>query len=146
MTQHDTLAENDTPGEQDTNILESNTNQILERFRNDPRTTKMRLSHITSVHLAVIVLRGKVIAEATNRIGSRSRGSGYSNYTIHAERNVLKVLGDYNKLRNADMYVMRCGRGINSETFINSKPCSDCEYFLNKCMKKYGLRNVYYTA
>ena len=120
-------------------------NQILEQFRNDSRTTKMQLSHSTSIHIAVVVLRGKIIAEATNRLCSRSKGSGYSNYTIHAERNVVKSLGNYNKLRGADMYVMRCGRGINSSKFINSKPCYDCEYFLQKCMKKYGLKNVYYT-
>jgi hypothetical protein len=130
--------------------LDSNTphpyNEILERFRNDPRTEKMRLSHITSVHIAVIVSRGKIIAEATNRLGSRSKGVGYSNGTIHAERNVVKKLGDYTKLKDADMYVMRCGRGNNSENFINSKPCPDCQCFLNKCFKKYGLRHVYYTC
>lgn len=107
---------------------------------------KMRLSHVTSVHIAAIVSRGKIIAEATNRLGTRSKGCGYSNNTIHAERNVVKILGDYTKLRDADMYVMRCGRGDNSEQFLNSKPCPDCEYFLNKCMKKYGLKNVYYTS
>ena len=122
------------------------TNQILEKFRSDPRTRKMRLYHNTSVHLAVVVQRGKIIAEATNRLGSRAKGCGYSNYTIHAERNVIKKIGDYNKLRDADMYVMRCGKGINNDKFINSKPCADCEYFLNKCMRKYGLKNVYYTA
>jgi hypothetical protein len=124
----------------------SQTNQILEQFRNDPRTIKMRLAHVTSVHLAVVVSRGKVIAEATNRVGTRSKGCGYSNYTIHAERNVVKMLGDYNKLRDADIYVMRCGRGENALNFINSKPCSECECFLNKCMRKYGLKNVYYTS
>lgn len=127
-------------------MTEIHYNHILEQFRNDSRTVKMQLSHLTSVHIAVIVLRGKNIAEATNRLGSRSRGSGYSNHTIHAERNVVKKLGDYNKLRGADMYVMRCGRGINCENFMNSKPCHDCEYFLNKCMRKYGLKNVYYTS
>ena len=101
-------------------------NQIIEQFRNDPRINKLRLSHETSVHIAIVVLRGKIIAEATNRLGSRSKGCGYSNYTIHAERNVVKVLGDYNKLRDADMYVIRCGKGINAFNFINSKPCSDC--------------------
>jgi deoxycytidylate deaminase len=121
-------------------------NYIIEQFRNDPRTTSMRLSHNINVHIAVIVFRGKIIAEATNRIGSRSKGSGYSNCTIHAEKNVVKKLGDFTKLRDADMYVMRCGRGENSELFRNSKPCSDCEYFLMKCMRKYGLRNVYYTT
>ncbi len=120
--------------------------EIIEQFRNDSRTVKMRLSHKTSVHIALVVLRGKILAQATNRLGSRSKGSGYSNYTIHAEKNVLKVLGDYNKLRDADMYIMRSGRGEHSSRFVNSKPCPDCEYFLNKCMKKYGLKNVYYTA
>jgi hypothetical protein len=121
-------------------------NSIIEQFRNDPRINKLRQSHETSVHIAIVVLRGKIIAEATNRIGSRSKGSGYSAQTIHAERNVLKVLGDYNKLRDADIYVMRCGKGINAHNFINSKPCQGCECFLNKCMNKYGLKNVYYTS
>ena len=123
-----------------------NTNSIIEQFRNDPRINKLRQSHETSVHIAIVVLRGKIIAEATNRVGSRSKGSGYSANTIHAEKNVLKVLGDYNKLRDADIYVMRCGKGINAFNFINSKPCQGCECFLNKCMNKYGLRKVYYTS
>ena len=126
--------------------MTSNNNKILDLFRNDPRTTKLRQSHVTSIHIAVLVLRGKVIAESTNKIGSRSRGCGYSNYTIHAERNVVKELGDYNKLRGADMYIMRGGRGTNCSKFINSKPCADCEYFLNKCIRDYGLKNVYYTS
>jgi hypothetical protein len=120
--------------------------QIIEKFRNDPRIDKLRQSHSTSVHIAIIVSRGKIIAEATNRIGSRSRGCGYSDYTIHAERNVVKVLGDYTKLRDADIYVMRCGKGVNSLNFINSKPCSECECFLNKCIRKYGLNKIYYTC
>ena len=120
--------------------------QIIEQFRNDPRINKLRQSHVTSVHIAIIVSRGKIIAEATNRLGSRSKGCGYSNYTIHAERNVVKVLGDYNKLRDADIYVMRCGKGVNAFNFINSKPCSECECFLNKCIKKYGLNKIYYTS
>jgi hypothetical protein len=119
---------------------------LIEKFRNDPRINKLRQTHSTSVHIAIIVLRGKIIAEATNRIGSRSRGCGYSTHTIHAEKNVVKILGDYNLLRDADIYVMRCGKGVNAFNFINSKPCCDCERFLIKCMKKYGLNKVYYTA
>jgi hypothetical protein len=44
--------------------------------------------------MAVIVKRGQILAEATNNYGSRSRGSGYSKSSIHAERNVVKQLGD----------------------------------------------------
>ena len=118
---------------------------ILENFKEDPKTTKLRMVN-DIVHIAVILHRGKIIAEATNRIGSRSKGVGYSKGTIHAERNVVKKLGDYTKLKDADMYVMRCGRGVNRENFVNSKPCPECECFLNKCFKKYGLRHVYYTS
>ena len=42
------------------------------------------------------------------------------------------------------MYVMRRGRGENIDKLMNSKPCPQCERFLQKCMDKYGLRNVYY--
>ena len=119
---------------------------LLEYFRDNDKTDKFHKYHNTSVHVAIIVFRGKVIAEATNRVGSRSKGCGFSNYTIHAERNVVKQLGDYNKLRGADMYVMREGRGANKSLFINSTPCADCRYFLHKCIKKYGLKNIYYTV
>lgn len=126
--------------------------EILDKFKNDPKTTK--LTQINKlVHVAVVVSRGKIIAEATNRIGYRPQGeSTYYNtavrekHNIHAEENVVRQLGDYNKLRDADMYIMRYGRGDKSHTFVNSKPCPKCECFLNKCIKKYGLRNIYYTT
>lgn len=95
--------------------------------------------------MAVVVKRGKVIAQASNGLGSRSRGSGYSKYTIHAEKNVVKQLGDISKLRDADIYVMRVSK-CDNPTFMVSKPCHECECFLQKCMREYGLRNVYYTS
>tara|TARA_Y100000992_G_C21056461_1_gene392097 strand:- start:150 stop:521 length:372 start_codon:yes stop_codon:yes gene_type:complete len=119
---------------------------FFEKFRNDPRTKKLEHTHITSLHKAMLVKRGKIIAEATNKIGSRSKGSGYSYSTIHAEKNVIKKLGDTRKIKGADMYVMRRGRGENIDKLMNSKPCPQCERFLQKCMDKYGLNNVYYTS
>ena len=119
---------------------------ILSRFIADERTIKMELAHRTKVHLAILVKRGKIIAEATNRIGTRSRGSGYSERTIHAEKNVVKKLGNTDLLRGADMYVMRFGKGEHRGDFMCSKPCHDCQCFLEKCMREYGLKNVYYTS
>ena len=125
---------------------------ILENFKEDPKTTKLRMVN-DIVHIAVIVHRGKIIAEATNRIGFRSKGdrtfcntSIRAKKNIHAEENVVRVLGDYSKLKGADMYVMRFGQGENWNTFINSKPCAKCECFLSKCMREYGLKHVYYTS
>lgn len=121
---------------------------VLEMFLADPRTANLREAHATSVHAAVLVKRGKVIAQATNRIGSRSRGSGWSTNTIHAERNVVKDLGDISQLRGADMFIMRFSKDRKREgfdRFMGSKPCSSCQLFLEKCMREYGLKNVYYT-
>ena len=108
--------------------------EIFEKFRNDPNIQNIQKRHYTSVHVAVLVSRGKIIAHAHNKIGSRSQGCGYSNYSIHAEKNVVKEAGDINKLKGANMYVFRLGRGENSEVIMNSKPCYGCTLFLEKCM------------
>jgi cytidine deaminase len=105
--------------------------------------SKENKTHRFSLHMAVLVQRGKIICTATNRIGSRSSGAGYSDVTIHAERAVVKKLGDISKLRGCTMYVWRIGF---AEYYpMNSEPCSECRVFLAKCMKQYGLRGVYYT-
>jgi len=76
-------------------------------------------------------------------------GSGYSTHSIHAEKNVVKQLGDISKLRGADLYVMRISRDVtkvSTDKFLCSKPCDECQAFLEKCMREYGLKNVYFTA
>ncbi len=124
---------------------------LIEQFLEDERTTNLykydRNRH--TVHVAVIVRRGKVLAEAFNKNGNRSMGSGYSDFSIHAEKNAVKQLGDISKLRGADMYVMRVSAdrtNTQGKKFMNSKPCPACDMFLRKCMREYGLNNVYYTT
>ena len=82
---------------------------LLERLIYDPAmhvdSCKEHRCHNTCLHVAAIVKRGKVLATAQNRIGSRSKGSGYSKQTIHAERAVVKKLGDISKLRGATLCV-----------------------------------------
>ena len=87
--------------------MHRNCTTMLEEFLSDPRTTNLSDCDRkrNSVHVAIVVMRGKVLAAATNRNGSRSSGSGYSNHSIHAEKNVVKQLGDISRLRGADMYV-----------------------------------------
>jgi hypothetical protein len=124
---------------------------ILEEFLHDPKTKNLYSCDPgrQHVHVAVIVKRGKVLAEAYNRNGGRSNGSGYSHHSIHAEKNVVKQLGDISQLRDADLYVMRVAPdrlNTGKHLFRNSKPCNDCRLFLEKCMREYGLKNVYYTS
>ena len=98
--------------------------------------------HRTSFHSATILRRGKTLATARNSIGSRSKGCGYSDQSIHAERAVVKRLGDLSQLNGCVLLVVR----INKQgDFLNSKPCADCQKFLEKCMRDYGLRKVVYS-
>ena len=98
--------------------------------------------HNTELHYATLTKRNKVLAFARNSIGSRSRGCGFGDRTIHAERAVVKRLGDVSQLRGCTMTVVR----VNKEgDLVNSEPCSDCKLFLFKCMNEYGLRKVIYS-
>jgi hypothetical protein len=98
--------------------------------------------HNTHLHQAILIHRNKLLAIAHNTIGSRSKGAGYSDMSIHAERAVVKRLGDISQLRGATMYVVRMGP---TGQYLNSKPCYECKVFLDKCVKEYGLRKVIYS-
>ncbi len=99
--------------------------------------------HNTHLHYAEIHdRRNRCIAKSRNTIGSRSRGSGWSDHSLHAERAVVKRLGDISRLRGCSLVVYRVNR--HGEV-LNSKPCSECQKFLEKCIKEYGLRRVFYS-
>lgn len=98
--------------------------------------------HRTSFHSATLLKRGKPIATARNAIGSRSRGCGYSDQTIHAERAVVKRLGDLSRLNGCVLVVIRLNK---QGEVLGSAPCADCRKFLEKCMREYGLRKVIYS-
>jgi hypothetical protein len=98
--------------------------------------------HQTQYHVATLERGNKVLARSRNRVGSRSRGCGYSDQTIHAERAVVKALGDLSQLRGCVLVVIRLNK---HNEIMCSKPCSDCEKFLVKCMEKWGLRCVKYS-
>lgn len=120
---------------------------LLDHIINNQRIINMRYAHFASIHVAVLMKRGKIIAQATNGFGSRSRGSGYSQSSIHAEKNVVKELGNIHTIRGSDMYIVRISRDTKSEglnQFVGSKPCCQCKVFLEKCIREYGLKNVYY--
>ena len=99
--------------------------------------------HNTQLHYAKILKRNKILAESRNSIGSRSKGCGYSDQSIHAERAVVKRLGDLSQLHDCVLIVIR----VNKHGELrNSKPCPGCQKFLEKCMRKYGLRKVIYSG
>ena len=99
-------------------------------------------AHNTELHVAILRKRGKVLGIATNRVGSRSRGCGYSAATIHAERAVLKMVNS-RELHGAEMYVVRLTN--SRRDIVGSKPCHSCTCHLEKCFREHGLRRVYYS-
>ena len=103
----------------------------------------LRKRHNTQLHFAMIIKRGKILTTAFNSIGTRSKGCGYDNYSIHAERAVIKKLGDLRQLNGASMVVIRIAKG--KRDLVSSEPCHTCKCHLEKCMKEYGLRYVYYS-
>lgn len=104
-----------------------------------------------SVHVACVVRRGKVLSCGTNRAGSRTSGAGFSAHSLHAERAAVKALGDLSLLRGAELFVGRLPaaghvrEGVASDLLF-SRPCHECTIFLEKCMRVWGLRRVFYTT
>ncbi len=100
--------------------------------------------HTTQAHIAILMKRGKIIEVASNSIGSRSKGAGYETRTIHAERAVIKKVGDMSKLNGATLIVIRIMKGTREVG--NSEPCHSCKCHLEKCIREHGLRCVYYST
>lgn len=104
-------------------------------------TSKTNLKHI---HVAMLMKRGKILSVASNIVGSRKRGAGFDDRTLHAERAVIKKVGDISKLYGATLVVIR----ITKVTYElgNSEPCHSCRCHLEKCIKDYGLKTIYYST
>ena len=100
-------------------------------------------SRLRNIHIAMITKGKKVIAVATKFLGSRAKGCGFTDRTIHAERAVIKKLGNYKRLEGTNMIVIRITCGTRDISY--SKPCEECMPHLQKCMREYGLKCVYYS-
>ena len=72
--------------------------RLVEDFMEDPRTKSLRDEFSAELHLAAIVKRGKVLATATNRYGTRSRFAGACRSSYHAEKSVVRELGNLTQL------------------------------------------------
>jgi hypothetical protein len=100
-------------------------------------------THNTHHHIAYVYnAKGQLIQTSSNRIATRSKGAGYSDRTIHAERAVLKDIGDFTRLKGATMVVIRVRENGD---LMPSKPCHECECHLNKAIRVYGLKRIYYS-
>ena len=63
----------------------------------------------------------------------------------HAEENALRHV-DRRKLCGARLYVVRSENTNLENCFMNSKPCKRCSAIIETCMRKFGLKVVYYSS
>ena len=124
--------------------MKLNNNSALHLIQREISVDSVWMKHNTQAHIAILMKRGKILEIASNSVGSRSKGSGYQERTIHAERAVLKKVGDTAKLNGATLIVIRIMRG--TKEVGNSEPCHSCKCHLEKCMREHGLRQVFYST
>ena len=118
----------------------------LERayhIANEHMASAIMKSRLRNIHIAMIIKGKKVLAVATNFLGTRAKGCGFTDRTIHAERAVIKKIGNHKLLYGASMVVIRITSGIRDISY--SKPCEMCMPHLEKCIREYGLKCVYYS-
>jgi hypothetical protein len=111
---------------------------------NEHMPSAIMKSRLRNIHIAMIIKGKKVIAVATNFLGTRAKGCGFTDRTIHAERAVIKKVGNHKLLDGAIMVVVRITSGIRDISY--SKPCETCMPHLEKCIREYGLKCVYYSV
>jgi len=69
----------------------------------------------------------------------------------HAEEVALKK-ADPKKLNGAKLYIIRAALGTETgfcgeaPIFMNSKPCKRCTQIIESCIKRFGLKVVYYSS
>lgn len=124
--------------------MKLNSMRIYEIIQDRISIESIRLKHRIQLHIAVLIKRGKILEIATNAVGSRSKGAGFDTRSIHAERAVIRKLGDLNKLDGAILAVIRITKG--TKQVVNSEPCHSCKCHLEKCIRDYGLKTVYYSS
>lgn len=95
-------------------------------------------SNMNQKHGAIVVYKNKIIASGFNYICDYMN----NNYSIHAEVSAISQMFHNKKLLElCDIYVVRIAPAFNN-CLKNSKPCRNCTNFI----KKYNLRNIYYST
>lgn len=103
-------------------------------------------SHVRMKHGCVIIdSHGSLVSQGCNRY--EGIANIYKPYmlgrrcSVHAEEMALRN-ADPKRLMGASMYIVR----ISQNETMNSKPCARCKILIEKFMRKYGLKNAYYSS
>jgi tRNA(Arg) A34 adenosine deaminase TadA len=92
-------------------------------------------------HGALIIYRGKIVGKGFNTY-INSNYDCKQKVSLHAEvsaiNDALKKM-HVNDLKNCELIIIRVN---NSGSCLNSKPCCNCQKFINKL----AIRRVYYSS
>lgn len=105
-------------------------NKHLQRAYQLAQTSKL-----THGHGAVVVLRGQIVAEATNKRIAPTTQTSWRRSHIHAEHAAILAAG--NKTHGATLCVARAGASGPA----NSRPCCRCD----RIIRRAGIAHVIYT-
>ena len=108
-------------------------------IQNVVHKSNMRCKHAA----ALVDNKGNIISTGYNYMIITNQFSNRLNkkiYSIHAERDCLSKCNK-KKINGCDLVVIRYG----CDRFLLSQPCKDCERLINIYIKKYKLKNVYYS-
>jgi len=87
-------------------------------------------------HVALLFRGRKLLSIGQNRIFRRGPYS-----MIHAECDAIRSAGSLSNLRDAMLVVVRLG----PSSLLYSKPCRTCDFYIQKCMREYGLRGCIHS-
>lgn len=128
--------------------IHKNDNAIMQHAANIAEKSDMRSKH----GCVIVDKKGNIISAACNNAINLSVKSDLdktfrkgNKISRHAEENALRMV-DPKKLHGAKLYVVRWGIKPHNPLFMNSKPCARCTAIIEACMKKFGLKTVFYSS
>jgi tRNA(Arg) A34 adenosine deaminase TadA len=115
--------------------------QMIKRlFVNEAYNQAMK-SDMNFNHGALIIYRGKIVGKGFNTY-INSNYNCKQKISLHAEvsaiNDALKKM-HVNDLKNCELIIIRVN---NAGLFVNSKPCCNCQKFINQ----FPIRRVYYSS
>lgn len=111
-----------------------------------------QFSDMKNKHGCVIIdNKGDIISTGVNKakihvnLNKFKKFNKNNKISCHAEEDALRNV-DIRKLKGAKLYVIRLNYTTPYPRFTDSKPCNKCTCIIESCMKKYGLKVVYYSS
>jgi deoxycytidylate deaminase len=95
-------------------------------------------SNMYQKHGALIVYKKTIISSGTNNYLLKSS----KKYSTHAEISAINKVKNKKQLSECEMYIVRIGPDKFNNMLKYSKPCINCQNYINK----YNIKKIYYST